>query len=82
MIVISQEYDFRPKSHETKLNYHFIIAILKSQNSEFSHEVQYLFELVACSLKSRSKKAITSHFAAELELMQYKAKMVLYLKQK
>ena len=27
------KYDFRPKLHDTKFNYHFITAILKSQNS-------------------------------------------------
>ena len=27
------KYDFRPKLHDTKFNYHFIKAILKSQNS-------------------------------------------------
>ena len=25
------KYDFRPKLHETKFNYHFITSILKSQ---------------------------------------------------
>ena len=27
------KYDFRPKLRDTKFNYHFITAILKSQNS-------------------------------------------------
>ena len=26
------KYDFRPKLHDTKFNYHFITSILKSQN--------------------------------------------------
>ena len=26
------KYDFRPKLHDTKFNYHFILAISKSQN--------------------------------------------------
>ena len=30
---ICHKYDFRPKLHDTKLNYHLITAILKSQNS-------------------------------------------------
>ena len=29
----NHKYDFRPKLHDTKFNYHFITAILKSQNS-------------------------------------------------
>ena len=29
----NHKYDFRPKRHDTKFNYHFIKAILKSQNS-------------------------------------------------
>ena len=28
----SHKCDFRPKLHDTKFNYHFITAILKSQN--------------------------------------------------
>ena len=28
----NHKYDFRPKLHDTKFNYHFITSILKSQN--------------------------------------------------
>ena len=47
---------------------HFEIA-------EFSH-CRYLFDLVAVLLKSRKKKAFTSHFVPKTEMMQYRAKMV------
>ena len=29
----NHKFDFRPKLHDAKFNYHFITAILKSQNS-------------------------------------------------
>ena len=32
-VIWNHEYEFRPKLHETKFNYHFITSILKSQNS-------------------------------------------------
>ena len=32
-LVWNHKYDFRPKLHDMKFNYHFIAAILKSQNS-------------------------------------------------
>ena len=47
---------------------HFEIA-------EFGH-CQYLFDLVAVLLKSRNKKAFTSHFVPKTEMMQYRAKLV------
>ena len=43
--------------------------------TEFSH-YQYLFDLVAVLLQSGNKKAFTSHFVPETEMMQYRAKMV------
>ena len=30
---LNHKYDFRPKWHDTKFNYHFITTILKLQNS-------------------------------------------------
>ena len=49
--------------HHTKFNYQFVTI--------------YLFDLVACSrLKSKSKKAYTSHFVPDTDTMQYRAKMV------
>ena len=30
--ILNHKYDFRPKLHDTKFNYHFILAISKSQN--------------------------------------------------
>ena len=43
--------------------------------AEYS-QYQYLFDLVACLFKSGNKKAFTSLFVPETEMMQYKAKMV------
>ena len=43
--------------------------------AEYS-QYQYLFDLVACLLKSGNKKAFLSLFVPETEMMQYKAKMV------
>ena len=43
--------------------------------AEYS-QYQYLFDLVACLLKSGNKKAFTSLFVPETEMMQYRAKMV------
>ena len=40
--------------------------------AEFSLPI--LFDLVAVLLKSRNKKALTSHFVPETEMMQYRAK--------
>ena len=31
----THKYDFRPKLHNTKFNYHFITAMIKSQNSVY-----------------------------------------------
>ena len=31
-LIWNHKYDFRPKLHDTKLNYHFITPILKSQS--------------------------------------------------
>ena len=39
----NHKYDFRPKLHDPKFNYHFIRSILKSHN------------LIACSLDTRTK---------------------------
>ena len=33
MAIELSKYDFSPKLHDTKFNYHFITAILESQNS-------------------------------------------------
>ena len=33
--ISNHEYDFRPKLHDTKFNYHLIIYILKSQGNSF-----------------------------------------------
>ena len=30
--ILNHKYDFRPKLHDTNFNYHFILAISKSQN--------------------------------------------------
>ena len=30
--ICNHKYDFRPKLHDTKFNYHFITSILKSHN--------------------------------------------------
>ena len=43
--------------------------------AEFS-DCQYLFDRVAVLLKSRNKKAFTSHFVRKTEMMQYRAKLV------
>ena len=69
----SQEYDFRPKLHVTKLNYHFNYYS-HFEIAEFS-QYQYLFDQIAGCWK-RNKKAFTSHFVPEAEVVQYRAKMV------
>ena len=35
----NHKYDFRPKVHDKKFKYHFITAILKSQNSAVSTNI-------------------------------------------
>ena len=57
--------------HEVQLTFyhsHFEIA-------EFS-QYQQLFDRIASLLKSGNKKAFSSHFVPETEIMQYIAKMV------
>ena len=57
--------------HEVQLTFyhsHFEIA-------EFS-QYRRLFDRVASLLKSGNKKAFSSHFVPETEMMQYRAKMV------
>ena len=67
-------------SLDTKFHYHFITAILKSQNSVRTNTVFYYFiDQEAGLLKlSRNKKAFTSHFVFETEMMRYGTKMVLF----
>ena len=43
-------------------------------NAEFNQQ-QYFIDQVAGLLKSGNKKASTSHFVPETEIMQYRAKM-------
>ena len=66
------EYDFRPKLHDAKFNYHFITAILKSQNSVNNN----IFWSISQFVEKRKQKAFTSHFVFETERMRYRAKMV------
>ena len=40
----NHKYDFRPKQHDTKFNYHFITPILKSQS--FIVNINILFLLL------------------------------------
>ena len=49
-------------------NYHFITAILKSQNS--------ISELVSSLFKSGKKKAFTSNFVLKTEMMRYRTEMM------
>ena len=57
--------------HEVQL-LHFITSILKSQNLVITN----IIDQVAGLLKSQNKKAFTSHFAFETEVMRYRTKMV------
>ena len=54
----NDKYDFRPKFHDMKFNYHFTTAILKSQNSVSRNILP--IDQVAGLLKSGKKKAVTS----------------------
>ena len=61
-------YDFRPKLHDTKFNYHSITAILKSQIQSVPI---FYWTIVTGLLKSGNKKAFTSHFVSETETMRF-----------
>ena len=37
--ISNHEYDFRPKLHDTKFNYHLILFILKSQTTKNDIEI-------------------------------------------
>ena len=43
-LILNHKYDFRPKLHDTKFNYHFITPILKSQS--FIVNINILFLLL------------------------------------
>ena len=60
--------------HDTKFNHHFIYYS-HFEITEFS-QYQYLFDLVAGFLKSGDKKAFTSCFVPETEMVQKRVKMV------
>ena len=49
-------------------NYHFITAILKSQNS--------ISELVSSLFKSGNKKAFTSNFVLKTEMIRYRTEVM------
>ena len=61
---------FQTKIAPLKFNYYLITAILKKGRNQSV----LIFGLIARLLKSASKKGCTSHFAAETELMQHRAK--------
>ena len=59
---------FQTKIATLKFNYHLITAILKKMAAI---QPELIFGLVAGLLKNASKKAFTSHFVPETEIMQY-----------
>ena len=65
-------YDFRPKLHDTKFSYH---SYSHFEIAEFS-QYQYFIDQLAGLSKSGNKKAFTSHFVFETEMMRYGAKMI------
>ena len=71
-LIWNHKYDFRPKLHNTKFNYYFITAILKSQNS--------VSDLVSSMFKSGSKKAFTSNLVFKTEMMRYRTEMMRFRK--
>ena len=61
----NHKYDFGPKLHDTKFSYHYYSHF---EIAEFS-QYQYFIDQVAGLLKSGHKKAVTSHFVFETEMI-------------
>ena len=52
----NHKYDLRPKVRDTKFNYHFVIAILKSQNSDNTNML-----LIKCQVCQKGETKILLH---------------------
>ena len=79
--LISKSVQFGLKSQvwfQTKIAWHEVQLPLYCSHFEIAEfsQYQYLIGQVAGLLKSRNKKAFTSHFVFKTEMTQYRAKMV------
>ena len=79
--LISKSVQFGLKSQlwfQTKIAWHEVQLPLYYSHFEIAEfsQYQYLIDQVAGLLKSRNKKAFTSHFVFKTEMTQYRAKMV------